>query len=709
MKKITVLLLAAALIFGCVQSGVYADNGVRGDFTNDGEVTSDDAVYLLRHTLFAESYPIWSDADFTNDGSITSDDAIYLLRYTLFPSSYPIGPGYSEGLTYTVNADGKTCTVTGPGTFFGASLRIPPSINGLKVTDIGDNAFRQGYNIKSITLPATLKTIGDTAFGWCDAVKTISIPDGVTSIAADAFYCCTALETVDLGDSVSSIGIRAFYGCSSLEEVVLPKELSVISNYSFFGCTSLRTVTLRGGVGQIKDFAFMSCSALADICFPGGTEEWNGLSKGKDWDTDTGDYTVHCTDGDVLSYNPGLKYVKNTNGDSYTVTDTGTFDGADLVIPATHEGLPVTAIAREAFRECDHITSVTIPKSVTSSDECAFDGCTSITKVYYKGEAAGWMNISFGDATANPLYSGAELILNGSAVTMIIVPGAVSAIGDAQFAGCSTLEEVSAGSKITRIGNEAFDSCTALRRVTLNDSPMLEEIGAYAFNGCSQLQTITIPDSVTSIGRYVLQGCESLTAATLGSGITSVPAMAFKGCMSLKTLTVKGKLTSIGTSAFAGCISLETVKFNGTRAEWFAIEKGNGWMNATGKFTVQCTDGYIYPDTDNLTFSANGSSCTVTGYSVKPEFNLAIPASWNGYSVTAVGGSAFKNCGSIVNLTIPASVVSIAADAFYGCTSLKAILYGGTKAQWNAISKASGWNTSTGSYVIRCLDGDISK
>ena len=709
MKKITVLLLAAALIFGCVQSGVCAKTDVRGDYTGDGEVTSDDAIYLLRYTLFPNSYPVYSDADFTGDGEITSDDAIYLLRYTLFPGSYPIELGYSEGLTYTVNADGKTCTVTGPGTFFGASLNIPASIDNYTVTDIGENAFKKGYNYKTIKLPATLKTIGDTAFGWCDAVKAISIPDSVRSIAADAFYGCTALVSADLGDGVSSIGIRAFYGCCSLEEVVLPKELSVISNYTFFGCTSLKTVTLRGGVEQIKDYAFKSCSALEDIYFPGDTDEWNGLSKGKEWDADTGDYTVHCTDGNVFSYSPGLKYRKSSDGNSWTVIDIGTFDGADLVIPASYEGLPVTSIGRQAFCDCDSITSVTIPKSVTSSDDCAFDGCASIKKVYYKGETADWMNISFGDAAANPLYAGAELIINGSAVTMIVVPGSVTEIGSGQFAGCHGLEEVNMGSKVTRIGSEAFDSCADLWRVTLSGSPLLAEIDDYAFNGCEKLQSVIFPDSVTSIGRYVLQGCESLATATLGSGITSIPAMAFKGCMSLKTLTIKGKLTSIGASAFAGCISLETVKFSGTRAEWFAIEKGNSWKNATGRFTVQCTDGYIYPDTENLTFSANGSSCTVTGYSVKPDLNLTIPSSWNGYSVTAIGSAAFKNCASIVNLTIPATVTSIAADAFYGCTSLNTILYSGTKAQWNAVSKAAGWNASTGSYVIRCLDGDISE
>ena len=59
-----------------------------GDMDLNSEVDSDDAIYLLRHTLFADSYPLPGSADYNNDGEITSDDAIYLLRHTLFPNEY---------------------------------------------------------------------------------------------------------------------------------------------------------------------------------------------------------------------------------------------------------------------------------------------------------------------------------------------------------------------------------------------------------------------------------------------------------------------------------------------------------------------------------------------------------------------------------------------------------------------------------------------
>ncbi len=63
---------------------------IKGDLNGDGNVDSDDAIYLLRATLDSENYPVNQNCDFNGDGTTDSDDAIYLLRHSLDPENYPI-------------------------------------------------------------------------------------------------------------------------------------------------------------------------------------------------------------------------------------------------------------------------------------------------------------------------------------------------------------------------------------------------------------------------------------------------------------------------------------------------------------------------------------------------------------------------------------------------------------------------------------------
>ena len=63
---------------------------VPGDFTGDAEVTNEDVIYLLWHTLFPESYPLETEVDFTGDDQLTNEDVIYLLWHTLFPETFPL-------------------------------------------------------------------------------------------------------------------------------------------------------------------------------------------------------------------------------------------------------------------------------------------------------------------------------------------------------------------------------------------------------------------------------------------------------------------------------------------------------------------------------------------------------------------------------------------------------------------------------------------
>ena len=122
-----------------VNSGAVSTSLI-GDMNNDGQVDSDDAIYLLRHTLFPSQYPIDKFADFNDDGKVTSDDAVYLLRHTLFPEKYPLD-GDKSGVSNSdwENQKDRTIFISG-GASYQSPLLLPWMKNSHNATLLGTSA-----------------------------------------------------------------------------------------------------------------------------------------------------------------------------------------------------------------------------------------------------------------------------------------------------------------------------------------------------------------------------------------------------------------------------------------------------------------------------------------------------------------------------------------------------------------------------------------
>lgn len=151
-----------------------------------------------------------------------------------------------------------------------------------------------------IILPSepTVYAIAGNAFTNNTFIESVVVPNNYKTIGSSAFSGCTSLRKIDLPDTITTLGWGVFQGCSSLKGVRLPNSLTAIDNNIFRNCTSLSRVHLSK-IPKLTNNFFESCTALTDIYYDGTMTEWNALPKGSGWNTNTGTYTIHCTDGDV--------------------------------------------------------------------------------------------------------------------------------------------------------------------------------------------------------------------------------------------------------------------------------------------------------------------------------------------------------------------------------------------------------------------------
>jgi hypothetical protein len=195
----------------------------------------------------------------------------------------------SLGLAYTVN-DGTTCTITGIGTCTDTELVIPKSINGYPVREIGRYAFAGCSNLETIAIPETVEFIDKEAFYNCKNIKSVYISD-ISMWIKSPFPCVYS--------NPLCYGANLYLNEKILTHVVIPDGTTHIYSYTFYGFEGLLSITIPESVECFEYEVFAGCSNLTTIYYTGTKAQWNAIYKYSTWDTETGNYTVYCTDGEI--------------------------------------------------------------------------------------------------------------------------------------------------------------------------------------------------------------------------------------------------------------------------------------------------------------------------------------------------------------------------------------------------------------------------
>lgn len=162
-----------------------------------------------------------------------------------------------------------------------------------------DFAYESG--IKSIIIPDNINKIGNEAFASCAELERVVIGNNATNIGAWAFRNCNKLTRVDIPGSVEDIGYSAFGNCERLNSVNIGSGVMSIGDWAFSCCEELTNITIPASITYMCVGVFLGCAKLTTINYLGTKSEWNSICEREEgWDSHTGDYIIHCTDGDIL-------------------------------------------------------------------------------------------------------------------------------------------------------------------------------------------------------------------------------------------------------------------------------------------------------------------------------------------------------------------------------------------------------------------------
>ena len=390
--------------------------------------------------------------------------------------------------TYTLD-DANRATITG---YSGnaTALYIPDEIDGHEVVEIGDSAFENRTDLRTVMIPDSVTRINGNAFYGCSNLANVTLSKNLESMGSSAFGNCDGLTQIEIPKSLESCDISygsygPFRDCDKLKKVKFEEGTTVIATMLFHHCTGIEEIEIPDTVTIIKDSAFEECTNLKSIQIP------NTVTKIEP------EAFYNCTSLTTVNIPDTVKSI-----------DKSVFSGCasltEVHLPSTIKEMPVSA-----FYNCKKLTTINFPSTLTMIGNSAFSGCESLPEAI--------------------LPSGVEKIesnafKNCKALKKAAVPDTVSSIGSSAFYGCEALTDIILGSKLKKIESQTFYGCTVLPSIVLPYN--VTTIGDSAFVNCTKLTQITVPRNTTSIAsnafsypkKMTMYGPSDCYAQTYASG-----------------------------------------------------------------------------------------------------------------------------------------------------------------------------------------------
>ena len=609
--------------------------------------------------------------------------------------------------TYTLD-DANRATITG---YSGnaTALYIPDEIDGHEVVAIGDRAFQnrtdlrtvmipdsvteiEAYsfnnctNLSNVTLSKSLKYMGGRAFGSCEKITQIEIPksldncgnsgyasyhgpfgacsglkkitfeEGATEVSNGLFRGCTGLEEINIPDGVTKIESSSFEDCINLVSVNISDSVIKIENEAFAGCEKIESINIPDSVTEIGESTFANCSKLSNVKLSKNLEYMGGRAFGS------------CEKITQIEIPKSLDNCGNSGYASYH----GPFGACSGLKKITFEE-GTTEISSGLFRGCTGLEEINIPNSVTEIESSSFEDCINLVSVNIPDSV-----IKIG----NEAFAGCKKIES------INIPDSVTEIGGSTFANCSKLSNVKLSKNLEYMGGRAFGSCEKITQIEIPKS--LDNCGnsGYAsyhgpFGACSGLKKITFEEGTTEISSGLFRGCTGLEEINIPDSVTEIESSSFEDSINLVSVNIPDSVIKIGNEAFAGCEKIESINIPDSVTEIGESTFANCSKLSNVKLSknLEYMGGRAFGSCEKITqieIPKSLDNCGNSGY-----------ASYHGpfgacsglkkiifeEGTKEISNNLFRGCTGLEEISIPASVIKIERYTFADCTNLKNVYF----------------------------------
>ena len=507
--------------------------------------TSTSADYLAAFDALETSIAVQvSSNQKIDDWAINTDQ-----RYTI------------DNMGYYLDQEHKVAACTGPETrdVEIENLVIPSTVryNGVTyaVVALYSNRYNQN-NVRTLTLPRTLRHINDNGLSKYRAITDLEIPANVERMGKNIVYNCPQLQRIKVNAEVpptlGSLGDDSYYednySTYRYLRIVIPRE-SFHAYRLVSGWNTDYNVLIGGDEGITVSTGKIAAGDLGHVVVEeaGYLQEVNKLIIEGELNSDDWSKIKQMTNLTELDLSKALIDEIPSNAFS------GRWAIDKVVLPPTLKKIGTYAFERTS------LTSVNIPDNVETIEEYAFSRAKQLQEVH--------------------------------------LPDSLTSLGSYAFEYCRSLRTIKIPTKLKEIPSNTFNGCKSLQSVELHDS--ITGFGSYSFNNCD-LREITLPKSTTWVGQRAFAENTNLSKVTFNEGLIDIGVYAFQNT-AIDTLNCPSTLRNIRNSAFAGCRNLRQINLNEglTRIEIYALANNKATEIVLPSSLEYCAGG-AFDDCDSL-------------------------------------------------------------------------------------------------------------